>query len=228
MSTVRDNEDYKSTQYQLGDSTRRLHLNTTYAGVDEHTEGVSRSISTSRKQVRKEIHQANKASLENDAGVASAAGSPFKRGMTVTQQLEIVKIQSIRTMEEQKTCEAEFATGCHNLQSEIDNRMELARMWKVTDQNDPLFVEIASLMSEKVGLINSFKAEKERLNRKRIATDEMIQNAFIPRSRWSPSTHPTSISLLMRTNQNPTMSNSLVDDDENLTSPEEDDIMSSS
>ena len=209
-----DDEDYKSTQYQLGDSLHRFHPDTTTnGGVDVAEQGFARTCNapTSRKQVRKEVQA--KASMERDAG--AAAGSPFKRGMTMTQQLEIVKLQSIRAMDEQKASEAEFATACHNLQSEIDNRMELARMWKVTDRNDPLFVEIASLMAEKAGLINSFKAENSRLNRKRMATDDMIQNAFIPCSRWSS---PPSICML--TNQNNAMSNSSVDD-ENLTSPED-------
>ena len=212
-------EEYKSTQYQLGDSSsRRLHCSdttTTTGGIDVGEQGFttrSSNAPTSRKQIRKEIQ--TRGSLERDAGAGAAAGSPFKRGMTMTQQLEIVKLQSIRTMEEQKASEAEFTTACHNFQTEIDNRMELARMWKVTDRNDPLFVEIASLMAEKAELINSFKVEKSRLNRKRMDTDDMIQNAFIPRSRWSS---PSSICMLTSPNA---MSNSSVDD-ENLTSPED-------
>lgn len=224
-----DNEEYKSTQYQLGDSNRRVDpdTTTTYACDDENAEGCfSRSLSapTSRKQVRKEMRA--KSSMENNAVGAASSGSPFKRGMTMSQQLEVVKLQSVRTMEEQKASEADFATACLNLQSEIDNRMELARMWKVSDRSDPLFLEIARLMAEKTGLIKRFKAEKVELNKKRSATDDIIQNAFISRSRWTspaPSACPTSISLSM--SQNP-MSNSSVDD-ENLTSPEED-IMSSS
>jgi hypothetical protein len=167
--------------------------NATYAGVDEHTEGVSRSsiFLLAGRRVRKEIHQ-------------SQQSEPGKRCWScfccwVSVQAWDDRDSTTRDCENpvgsgpwksRRHVRQSSATGCHNLQSEIDNRMELARMWKVTDRNDPLFVEIASLMSEKVGLINSFKAEKERLNRKRIATDEMIQNAFIPRSRWSPSISP--------------------------------------
>lgn len=89
-----------------------------------------------------------------------------------------------------------------SLQQDIDNQMELAKLWQVSDRSDPLFEEIRELMAQKIELTRSFKDDQIKLNSKRQLTDEMMQQAFVPlggrRFKSSASTGdsmPTSVCL---------------------------------
>ena len=116
--------------------------------------------------------------MERDAGAAT--GSPFKRGTTLNQQIEIAKLNTATAIEERKSLDQEFGTEMHNLQQEIENRIELAKLWQVTDRSDPLFKEIKDLMDRKRELSLSFKTDQGRLNEKRQKNEEMMQQAFLP------------------------------------------------
>lgn len=71
---------YRSKQYQLDDSSP----------VQKGSKG--------RRQARKEARSI--ASREQDVG--AAVGSPFKRGITLNQQIEIAKLQAATGIEERK------------------------------------------------------------------------------------------------------------------------------
>jgi hypothetical protein len=154
-------DHYRSKQFQVNDSSP------------------DQKGSNSRRQVRKEA--ASIASGQRDA--EAGAGSPFKRGTTMSQQIEIAKLQVATTIEERKSLDQEFGTAMHNLQQEIDNRMELAKLWQVSDRSDPLFEEIKELMAQKKELTRTFKEDQIKLNSKRQLTDEMMEQAFVPLSR---------------------------------------------
>ena len=154
-------EKYRSKQYQLDDSSP------------------DQKGSNGRRQVRKDAGSV--VSGERDAG--AAAGSPFKRGTTLTQQIEIAKLQAATGIEERKSLDQEFGTEMHNLQLEIENRIELAKLWQVTDRSDPLFEEIKELMDKKTELTRLFKGQQAKLNSKRQMSDEMLEEAFVPVSR---------------------------------------------
>ena len=86
-------DQYRSKQFQINDSSPDQKGN------------------NSRRQVRKEA--ASIASSQRDVG--AAAGSPFKRGTTMSQQIEIAKLKVATTIEERKSLDQEFGTAMHNL-----------------------------------------------------------------------------------------------------------------
>jgi hypothetical protein len=164
-------EEYRSKQFQIDDTSS------------------DQKGSNSRRQVRKET--GNVASRERDAG--AAAGSPFKRGITMNQQIEIAKLQVATGIEERKSLDQEFATEMHNLKQEIDNRIELlAKLWNVSDKSDPLFSVIKQLMAHKMQLTQAFKENQTMLNVKRQLNDAMMERAFVPSSKRFKMSTPTS------------------------------------
>ena len=125
---------YKSHQFQINDSI--LPNSTSHSA-------------TSRKQIKKEA--AFVKSQERDAGAGTTVASPFKRGMTLTQQIEVAKLETAKFLEERRLVDNEFSQEMTNIQTDIDNRIKLARLWGVTDRQDPIFIEIQQLMDRKEG-----------------------------------------------------------------------------
>jgi hypothetical protein len=66
-----------------------------------------------------------------------------------------------------------------NIQTDIDNRIKLARLWGVTDRQDPIFMEIQQLMDRKKEISLSFRNNQEDFNTKQQRTDDFMQQAFI-------------------------------------------------
>ena len=129
----------------------------------------------SRKAIKKET--ASVASKQRDAGAASA-GSPFKRGATLSQQIEIAKLQTANRLEERRSVDSHYSIKLASIQMEIDAKMDMAKLWKLDDRNDPLFQEIEKLIQEKRDLSESFETSNSQLNYKRRQTDAMLDKAF--------------------------------------------------
>ncbi|KAI2489924.1 hypothetical protein MHU86_24647 [Fragilaria crotonensis] len=148
---------YKSKQFQIGDSR-----------PDE--KGMN-----SRKQVRKECARAVK--KERDTG-AALPQSPFRRGATLSQQIEMAKLHAARSMEERRTLHNDYTTAVANIQSEIDTRMEFAKMWEVKDRNDSIFLEIQELMNQKRALTAQFQERKDSLSVRHRDANDMINGVL--------------------------------------------------
>jgi hypothetical protein len=73
----------------------------------------------------------------------------------------------------------EFSQEMTNIQTDIDNRIKLARLWGVTDRQDPIFMEIQQLMDRKKEISLSFRNNQEDFNTKQQRTDDFMQQAFI-------------------------------------------------
>jgi hypothetical protein len=129
----------------------------------------------SRKQVRKECARAVK--KERDTG-AALPQSPFRRGATLSQQIEIAKLQAVRSMEERRSLDNDYVTSLANIQSEIDTRMEFAKMWEVKDRNDSIFLEIQDLMNQKRALTAQFQESKGSLSVRHRNADDMIDGVL--------------------------------------------------
>ncbi len=88
-----EQEVYRSKQFQILDSRRE-------------EKGLN-----SRKSIKKEA--ASMLSKQQNAGTGTGAsvGSPFKRGATFSQQIEIAKLFSARTMEERRSVDSEYGTN---------------------------------------------------------------------------------------------------------------------
>jgi hypothetical protein len=157
-------EAYKSHQFQINDS---VPLSTNNAS----------SSTTSRKQIKKEA--ASVSNRQRDKGAVTTVTSPFRHGMTVTQQIEVAKLEAAKFLEERRLIDNEFSQEMTNIQDEIDNRIELAKLWGVTDRQDPLFLEIRELMDQKKELSLSFKQNQAGFNAKQQRTDKVMQQAFI-------------------------------------------------
>jgi hypothetical protein len=106
--------------------------------------------------------------------------SPFRRaGQSLNQQIEIAKLQAARSMEERRSLDNAFSTALLNIQTEIDTKMDLAKLWGVTDRNDDLFVEIKQLMDEKRKLSKNFSDKQSIMDDRRRTNDELIDNALV-------------------------------------------------
>jgi hypothetical protein len=116
-----DQEVYSSKQFQVNDSARE-----------------ERALN-SRKARKKEA--ASVALKERDGGIALVS-SPFRCGVTFSQQNEVAKLQALRSFEEWRSANSDYSTQLTHLQMAIDNRLELAKLWQVSDRTDPIFREI--------------------------------------------------------------------------------------
>jgi hypothetical protein len=154
-----EQEVYRSKQFQVSDTSDR-----------------EARVRNSRKAVKKD---AARAALKDrdSASAAGFVGSPFRRGVTFNQQIEIAKLYAVRSLNEQKTTESDYKTTLANLQNEISNRLELAKQWNA-DRDDPIYEEILSLMTEKKELSEQYKTAQSTMNLKRRSTDVMLEDIF--------------------------------------------------
>ena len=112
--------------------------------------------------------------------VAAVRSSPLVRRRTMlSQQIEIAKLQCTRSIKERRALENKHATALLSLQNDIDNQMELAKMWQVADSNAPIFFEIQELMAEKRQLTDKFATEQSSLSSKRSCGDNVFEEAFV-------------------------------------------------
>ena len=171
-----EDECYKSKQFQIGDTVS-----------DNEQRG-----GNGRRQVKKEYALAE--TKQRDGG-GGAVASPFRRGTTLSQQIEIAKLQAARLIEERRSLENDYSTALLNIQTEIDNRMEMAKLWQVSDRNDSIFLEMRELMAEKQKLSVQFAKDRSNLNSKHQATDDIIDLAVgYPATKRSKSNSSTSSS----------------------------------
>ena len=149
---------FQSKQFQIGDSAR------------------GDKGANSRQQVKKEAASAASIRRDNDC---TLPGSPFRRGQSLNQQIEIAKLRTARSMEERRSIDNAFSTALINLQTDIDNRMQLAKLWGIKDRKDPIFQKIEELMDEKTKLSAKFANEQIIMDDRRKATDELIDDSLI-------------------------------------------------
>jgi hypothetical protein len=90
-----EQEMYRSKQFQVNDSARE-----------------ERALN-SRKAVKKE-EAASVASKERDGGTV-LIGSPFQRGVACNQQIEIAKLQAVRSFEERRSADSDYSTQLTHL-----------------------------------------------------------------------------------------------------------------
>ena len=150
-------ECHRSKQFQIGDSApeeKGFH---------------------SRRQIKKEAARAEL--KQRDIGAATP-GSPFKRGATLSQQIEIAKLQAARSFEERRTLDNDYTIALMSIQKDIDNCMDLAKLWDAKDRNDPIFSEIKELMDKKRKLSVTFSEKLSILNHRRQFSDTLIDNAL--------------------------------------------------
>ena len=134
-------ECYRSKQFQIGDSVpeeKGFH---------------------SKRQIKKEAARAE--SKQRDIGAATP-GSPFKRGATLSQRIEIAKLQSARCFETRRALDNDYTITLMSIQKDIDYHMDLAKLWETKDRNDPVFSTINKLLDKKCKLSVTF-AEKQSI-----------------------------------------------------------------
>ena len=113
----------KSMQFQIGDTAQ-----------DVEKKGIF-----SRNQIKK---CAQAQSKQRDSG-AALPQSPFCWGScTLTQQIEIAKLQAVRYMEERRNTDIQHTTALLSTPAEeMNNRIDLAKLWKLQDCNDSIFAK---------------------------------------------------------------------------------------
>ncbi|KAI2512428.1 hypothetical protein MHU86_1881 [Fragilaria crotonensis] len=132
-----EQEVYRSKQFQVNDSARE-----------------ERALN-SRKAVKKEA--ATVAPKERNGSIPLVE-SPFRRGVMLDQQkIEIAKLTAFSSSEERRSANDDYTSQLTHLQTEIDNRFELAKILKVSESDHPLVLEIQSLMAEKSVLAEEYK-----------------------------------------------------------------------
>ncbi len=98
---------YKSHQFQIKDSI----LPNNVSNSTSHS-------ATSRKQITAIVK-----SQERDAGARKTVASPFRRSMTMTQQIEVAKLETAKFLDERGLADNEFSQEIANIQTDIDNRI---------------------------------------------------------------------------------------------------------
>ena len=150
-------ECYRSKQFQIGDSApeeKGLH---------------------SRRQIKKEAARAE--SKQRDIGAATP-GSPFKRGASLSQQIEIAKLHAARSFEAKRTLDNEYTIALQSIQKDIDHHMDLAKLWGANDRNDPIYSTINELFEKKRKLSVTFAEKQCALTERRQITDTLIDDAL--------------------------------------------------
>jgi hypothetical protein len=57
----------------------------------------------------------------------------------LSQQIKIAKLQTANRLEEQRSVNSHFSIKLASAQTEIDAKMDMVKLWKLNDRNDPLF-----------------------------------------------------------------------------------------
>jgi hypothetical protein len=148
---------YRSEQFQISDSPREER------------------VLNSRKAIKKEA--AGVVSKQQHAG-ATSAGSPFERGATLSQKIEIAKLQTANRLEEWRSVDSHYSINLASIEMEFDAKMDMAKLWKLDDRNDPLLQEIEKLIQDKRDLSASSETSNSQLISKRRQTDAMLDKAF--------------------------------------------------
>jgi hypothetical protein len=128
--------------------------------------------SNSRKEVKKDAAKA--AAKERDIG-AALPQSPFRRGTTFNQQIEIAKYRQFELLKRDEVLTMNIPMHY----STYDNKMELAKLWDVKKRDDPIFLEIQQLMCQKHEVTEKFMSSKASLNVKQRSTDDMINGVLV-------------------------------------------------
>lgn len=168
-------ECYRSKQFQIGDSA-------------PEEKGLN-----SRRQIKKEAARAE--SKQRDIGAATP-GSPFKRGATLSQRIEIAKLQSARCFEARRALDNDYTIALMSIQKDIDYHMDLAKLWEVKDRNDPVFSTINTLFDKKRKLSVTFAEKQSILDEHRQIADALIDDALGDNaSKKKPSKNSTTSSI---------------------------------
>ena len=96
------------------------------------------------------------------------------------KQIQISKLHTAKAIEDRRPADDEFGTAMQNLQQEIDNGIELAKLWQIKERSDPIFKEIELLM------------DQAKLNLKHHHTDETMEQALVP-SNWCIKSRDSSV-----------------------------------
>ena len=122
---------YQSKQFQIGDSARE------------------EKGANSRRHVKKEEAASAAYTTSRQDNNAALPPSPVRQcGQSLNQQIAIATLLTARLMEERRRLDSAYSTALNNLQTDINNRLELAKMWGITDRNDAMFIKIKQLMDE--------------------------------------------------------------------------------
>ncbi len=75
---------------------------------------------------------------------------------------------------ESRTIENEYTIAKRSIRHGIQNRLELANLWKATCRNDAIFVEIEALIKEEEALTKSWASPQIPLRTKRRRDDAVF------------------------------------------------------
>ncbi len=119
---------------------------------------------------------------------------PFKRGATLSQQIEIAKLQAARTFEERRTLDNDYTIALMSIQKDIDHHMDLAKLWDAKDWSDPIFSMINELFDKKRKLSVTFAEKQSILNECCQITDALIGDNSSSKKTQSKNSATSSIS----------------------------------
>jgi hypothetical protein len=98
----------------------------------------------SQQEADKERDHSRAASKQGAIGAATP-GLPLKRGATLSQQIEIAKLQATWTFEERHTLDNDYTIALMCIQKHIDHHMDLAKLWDAKDRSNPIFSDNRTL-----------------------------------------------------------------------------------
>jgi hypothetical protein len=67
----------------------------------------------------------------------------------LSHQIEIAKLQTANRLEERRSVDSHYSIQLASIQLEINAKMDMAKLCKLDDRNDPVFQEIEKLIQER-------------------------------------------------------------------------------
>ena len=118
-------------------------------------------------------------SKQPDIGAATPGLPACNRGTTLSQHIDIVRLQATSTFGERRTLDNEYRSALMSIQKDIDHHMDLAKLcWDAKDRRDPIFSKINEFFDKKHKLIVTFAEKQSILNELRQKIYALIDNTL--------------------------------------------------
>ena len=98
---------------------------------------------------------------------------------TSRENMELAKRRAHLAVAESQALEREYQIAVQSIQNGIRNRLELAKLWKVTNRDDPIFVKINELMMKEETLTTQLISAHVTLRKHRRDYAKVCENVLV-------------------------------------------------
>ena len=123
-------------------------------------EPVQAGLASGNTQSNVRHETSSQANAERDAG-AALSGSPFKREMNLSQQIEVAKLSAYNASQEIKKVDWKFQFRFQMIENLIATRTRMIKQLKITDQEHDLWTGLNKLLQQQSELMSQYTSERE-------------------------------------------------------------------